>query len=299
MDSKNKNFDDIRRLSQSIESKKNILIKFSKYFSKEEIEFIDNSTKLIEDFNNEIKEQEPNIDEYFNGFNTINNILNSYIQILKENNLYISENMKYKLVEQDEPQDGAEEIPGGGGTKEKIVYDLILTPQIVSTDEVVKAFETIGNYGPYVSNLRNTKADVEKAVVDHFGPNQPFIKKKLEKERGKPFPPKTKQAIDTFIRSLTSKPSLLKWSVEGNSLVFSEKHNPTKQVTKNIISTVMKKANINYSLEEKETMNENVLFNIDTTIAFKIYDVLKSKYPQIGKDYTKSSFFYFLNDNIK
>ena len=52
MDSKNKNFDDIRRLSQSIESKKNILIKFSKYFSKEEIEFIDNSTKLIKDFNN-------------------------------------------------------------------------------------------------------------------------------------------------------------------------------------------------------------------------------------------------------
>ena len=158
--------------------------------------------------------------------------------------------MKYKLKEQDEPQGGEEEnIPGGGGTKEKIVYDLILTPQIISIDEVVKAFETINNYGPYISNLRNTKADVEKAVVDHFGPNQPFVKKKLEKERGKPFPPKTKQAIDTFIRSLTSKPSLLKWSVEGNSLVFSEKYNPTKQVTKNIISTVMKKDNINYSLE--------------------------------------------------
>ena len=46
-------------------------------------------------------------------------------------------------------------------------------------------------------------------------------------------------------------------------------------------------------------MNENALLNIDTTIVFKIYDVLKSKYPQIGKDYTKSSFFYFLNDNVK
>ena len=74
----------------------------------------------------------------------------------------------------------------------------------------------------------------------------------------------------------------------------------------------MKKANIDYSLEEKETMNEDKLrniikelikedssFNIDTNTAFKIYDVLKSKYPQIGKDYNKSSFFHFLNDNIK
>ena len=89
---------------------------------------------------------------------------------------------KYRLVEQDEPQGGGEETPVS--SKEKIIYDLVLTPQIVSTDEVVKAFETVDNYGPYVSNLRNTKADVEKAVVDYFGPNQPFAKKKLEKERG-------------------------------------------------------------------------------------------------------------------
>lgn len=222
--------------------------------------------------------------------------------------------LKYKLVEQDEPQDGAEEIPaGGGGTKEKIIYDLILTPQVVSVDEVVKAFEKIDNYGPYVSNLRNTKADVEKAVVNHFGPNQPFAKKKLEKERGKPFPLKTKQAVDAFIRSLTAKPSLLKWNVEGESLVFPAKRNPTKQVTKNIIDTVMKKANIDYSLEEKETMNEDKLrsiikelikedslFNIDPTIAYKIYHLLKSKYPKIGEDYAKASFFFhFLNDNLK
>ena len=161
---------------------------------------------------------------------------------------------KYKLVEQDEPQGGGDET--SINSKEKIVYDLVLTPQIVSTDEVVKAFETVNNYGPYISNLRNTKADVEKAVVDHFGPSQPFAKKKLEKERGKPFPPKTKQAVDDFIKSLTSKPSLLKWSIEGNSLVFPAKRNPTKQVTKNIIDTVMKKANIDYSLEEKEALSE-------------------------------------------
>jgi|TARA_R110000868_G_scaffold32429_2_gene117971 hypothetical protein len=160
---------------------------------------------------------------------------------------------KYKLVEQDEPQ-GGEEI--SSNSKEKVVYDLVLTPQIISTDEVVKAFETVDNYGPYVSNLRNTKTNVEKAVVNHFGPSQPFAKKKLEKERGKPFPSKTKQSIDDFIKSLTSKPSLLKWDIEGNSLVFPTKYNPTKQVTKNIIDIVMKKANIDYSLEEKEALSE-------------------------------------------
>ena len=161
---------------------------------------------------------------------------------------------KYRLVEQDEPQGGGEETPVS--SKEKIIYDLVLTPQIVSADEVVKAFETVDNYGPYVSNLRNTKADVEKAVVDYFGPNQPFAKKKLEKERGKPFPPKTKQAVDAFIKSLASKPSLLKWTIEGESLIFPAKRNPTKQVTKNIIDTVMKNANIDYSLDEKEALNE-------------------------------------------
>lgn len=160
---------------------------------------------------------------------------------------------KYKLVEQDEPQGGEET---SANSKEKVVYDLVLTPQIISTDEVVKAFETVDNYGPYISNLRNTKADVEKAVVNHFGPSQPFVKKKLEKERGKLFPSKTKQAIDDFIKSLTSKPSLLKWSIEENSLVFPTKYNPTKQVTKNIIDIVMKNANIDYSLEEKEALSE-------------------------------------------
>ena len=75
----------------------------------------------------------------------------------------------------------------------------------------------------------------------------------------------------------------------------------------------MKKANIDYSLEEKETMNEDKLrsiikelikedslFNIDPTIAYKIYHLLKSKYPKIGEDYAKASFFFhFLNDNLK
>ena len=41
------------------------------------------------------------------------------------------------------------------------------------------------------------------------------------------------------------------------------------------------------------------MFKIDPKSAFKIYAILKSKYPQIAKDYpTESSFFYLLNSSL-
>ena len=91
MDSKNKNFDDIRRLSQSIEIKSKILKKYLDYFDKEEIDFINNSIKYRDKFDNEIMNQNPNLELYINGFNSINNTLNGFIEYLKESNLYISE----------------------------------------------------------------------------------------------------------------------------------------------------------------------------------------------------------------
>lgn len=157
---------------------------------------------------------------------------------------------KYRLVEQEVDGDNA---------RQQVSYDLILTPKIVSVEEVIKALENIDNYGAYVSNLRNSAADVNKAIEAHFGPNQPFTKKKLEKERGKPFPPKTKQAIDDFIKTLTSKPNLLNWVVKDDGLLFPSSKNPTKKVTQNIISTVMNKAGIDYDLIDKETVGENSL----------------------------------------
>jgi hypothetical protein len=101
MDSKNKNFDDIRRLSQSIEIKNKILEKYLNYFNKEEIEFINNSIKYRNKFDNEIINQNPNLELYINGFNSINNTLNGFIEYLKESNLYISENnMKHSELKQ-------------------------------------------------------------------------------------------------------------------------------------------------------------------------------------------------------
>lgn len=160
---------------------------------------------------------------------------------------------KYKLVE----QEGDEET--SSSNKENIIYDLVLTPLGSTVQDAVAALEKIDNYGTYVSNIRNTKADIEKAVIDHFGPSQPFAKKKAEKERGKPFPVKTKAAIDAFIKNLSSKPSLLKWKVVGDTLVFPPAGNPTKKVTEKIISIVMDNAGVDYNLENEESTNESKL----------------------------------------
>ena len=160
---------------------------------------------------------------------------------------------KYRLVEQ---IDGGEENPiGSGSSREKTKYDITLFPTSVSIQEVIKALEDIDNYGAYVSNLRNTRQNVDKAIMSHFGPDQRLSKLKAEKERGKPFPLKTRTAISDFIKSLKLKPNLLKWDVKEDLIIFPVSKNPSKKVTKNIIDTVMKNANIDYTLKNEETNN--------------------------------------------
>lgn len=203
---------------------------------------------------------------------------------------------KYRLVENEEPTTpNGEET--GGGSRENVEYELVLTPLAVSADEVVKALEDVNNYGAYTSNLRNTKTNVEKALVAHFGPSQRYDKlgletsfsnsdktlenfkdivnkskqkgkfpsilddifKALSSNKGKFYPKSTATDMNNFIRTLTSKPNLLKWNVVGDALVFPTKSNPTEKVTKNIIKTVMDKAGIDYDLESKEVTNESKL----------------------------------------
>lgn len=138
----------------------------------------------------------------------------------------------------------------------KATYNLVVTPTNKSADDVITALDNIDNYGIYASNIRNTatnKATINKALEDHFGPNIPAKKKSLEKQRGVPFPPKTKQAIDDFVRQFASKPQLLKPTIEGNTVVFYQKDNPTKDLTKKILQVVLNNAEIEYKLSEKES----------------------------------------------
>jgi hypothetical protein len=157
---------------------------------------------------------------------------------------------KYKLKEQEEV--GAEVTPSN---REQVNYDVVLTPKSAEVEDVVKALETIDNYGMYVSNMRN-KQSIQKALEDHFGPVIPAKRKKMEKDQGFPFPVKTKTAIDDFVKSLTSKPTLLKYKVKDNTIVFPKSGNSAKDLTKKIIDVVMKNAKIDYTIADKETVDE-------------------------------------------
>lgn len=143
----------------------------------------------------------------------------------------------------------------------KAKYDIVVTPE-GSIDDVVKAFNNIDNYGIYISNIRNTglnKVEINKAIDDYFGPNIPAKRKSIEKQTGKKFPVKTKQAIDDFIKTFKSKPNLLKFTPKDDTLIFPQKSNPSKDLTKRIIKTVLDNAGIEYDVEEKETLDETRL----------------------------------------
>ena len=46
----------------------------------------------------------------------------------------------------------------------------------------------------------------------------------------------------------------------------------------------------------KEEMDS---FSIEPNLAFKIYDILSKKYPEIKNKETKTSFFYLINNGLK
>ena len=154
---------------------------------------------------------------------------------------------KYKLREEE-----AEATPSN---REQVNYDIVVTPNSVSVEDTVKALETLDNYGMYVSNMRN-KSSIQKAIDDHFGPVIPAKRKKMERDQGFPFPVKTKTSIDDFVKSLTSRPTLLKYKVKDDAIVFPKSGNPAKDLTKKIIDVVMKSAKIDYSVADKEAVDE-------------------------------------------
>jgi hypothetical protein len=154
----------------------------------------------------------------------------------------------YRLIKENE------EEPLGN---ESIKWDISVEPLTVTVEDAIAALEDIKNYGLYATNIRNAKGDIEKAMIDHFGPNSPATKRRLERERGEPFPAKTRAAMDDFIKTLNAKPNLLKWKVVGDTLVFPSKNNPNKKVVEKIIDTVMTNADIIYHMEYVEELDEN------------------------------------------
>jgi len=184
---------------------------------------------------------------------------------------------KYKLRE----EEGAEVSPSN---REQVNYDVVVTPKGVSVEDTVKALETLDNYGMYVSNMRN-KSSIQKAIEDHFGPVIPAKRKKMERDQGFLFPVKTKTSIDDFVKSHTSKPTLLKYKVKDDTIVFPKSGNPVKDLTKKIIDVVMKSAKIDYSVADKEAVDEASVDKLDQEA--KIYfmqQVKAGKIKELPKD---------------
>jgi hypothetical protein len=126
--------------------------------------------------------------------------------------------------------------------------DQVLTVKAPHTiQDAIKAFKNVDNYGIYISNMRGRKV-TDKDIQAHFGPSSPRLKATLEKERGRPFAIKTKQAIDDFVKAGVKNPDIVNYDIEGNTLVFTVENNPQRNKLKNVIDTVLTSAGIDYKL---------------------------------------------------
>lgn len=154
-------------------------------------------------------------------------------------------------------KENEEEQPEGGVSAMRATYSTVLKPKNASIEDVDNALNDIENYGTFkTQSIRNAslnKAEINKAIEDHFGPSIPSKKKAALKARGgEPFPIRTKQSLDDFMKQFTGKPKLLSWEVQGDSIIFKQGKNPQKKMLEDVISTVMDNAGIKYELTKKE-----------------------------------------------
>lgn len=180
-------------------------------------------------------------------------------------------NYKYKLKENDEE-----------GKSSRLTVDHDVTISTPDTEKAIAALKNIDNYGIYVSNMRN-KSNIEKAIQVYFGNMDasgkkisPATKASIEKQRGEKFPVKTKQAIDDFVKSLTSTPTLLSYDTKGNKIIFPKDKNPSIETTKKIIKTVLDNANVDFKfITEKDSIKEAKERELRLLIREEIKSILK------------------------
>ena len=143
-----------------------------------------------------------------------------------------------KLMESDGEEDGKFSLG-------KVSYDLVITPSKVSIEDVEKALTNPNFLGIYMSNLRNR---FKKEYDEKFGTV-------YDRRSGKK-PPVTKDMENEFYSNLLKdkKTRLLTWVPKNNTLVFPQGNNPSKDVTKKIITTILKNAKISFKFSEKEAI---------------------------------------------
>ena len=93
---------------------------------------------------------------------------------------------------------------------------------------------------------------------------------------------------DNRLTSLQGAPSVI-----GN---FYCSGNPT--LSKQVIDKYLQSINDSRIEEVDELTEEKSMFNINPKLAFRLYDILKVKFPEVGQEFTESAFFTFLNENL-
>ena len=127
----------------------------------------------------------------------------------------------------------------------KVSYDLVLTPSNTSIEDVEMALTNPNFLGIYMSNLRNR---FKKEYEEEFGTV-------YDRRSGKK-PPVTKDMENQFYSNLLKdkKTRLLTWVPKNNTLVFPQGNNPSKEVTKKIVKTILDNAKIKFKFSEKEAI---------------------------------------------
>ena len=136
-------------------------------------------------------------------------------------------------------------------------YNIEVVLMGATPEQAAAAFDDAKNYGMYTANIRSQKV-TQKDIDDYFGPAHRATKMKMEKERGKPFPIRTKDAMNAFIASRAGKPNLVTFEITGDTLLFPKDKNPSKEATVKIIKTVLDSAGIKHKVKEKESYTENI-----------------------------------------
>ena len=135
-------------------------------------------------------------------------------------------------------------------------------------DDVVKALENKDNYGRYLGTMRNAKVS-DKDVENHFGPRSIRAREKNETERYEkfkqqnpdsdltlqqwktegpagtdigPYPVRTKDNYDMFVKQFITKPNLLNYYKKGDAVIFPKDPARGRNEIKNIVATVLDNA---------------------------------------------------------
>jgi cystathionine beta-lyase/cystathionine gamma-synthase len=108
--------------------------------------------------------------------------------------------------------------------------------------------------------------------------------------------------MDAFVKSLTSKTSLLNYDVKGDKIIFPKDKNPSIETTKKIVKTVMNNAKVDFKFEgdkpTKKATKESKEKELRLLIREEIKNIINENVPSFDdleyaiKQHEKDNYYY-------